>query len=106
MARKEGMKVDEDKQPRRRRGGSWEEARVGLLPITGLSQVKIIIFQLFFYVARQTFGPVLHFFHVGSIKKHNFHDLNRDRSNTIVWLSSQKENTTKAILLEVTLVEI
>lgn len=51
MARKEGMKVDEDKQPRRRRGGSWEEARVGLLPITGLSQVKIIILQLFFYVA-------------------------------------------------------
>lgn len=39
VARKEGMKVDEDKQPRRRRGGSWEEARVGLLPITGLSQV-------------------------------------------------------------------
>lgn len=68
MARQEGMKVDEDKQPRRRRSGSWEEARVGLLPITGLSQVKIIIFQLFFYVARQTFGPVLHFFHVGSIK--------------------------------------
>lgn len=35
-----GHEVDEDKQPRRRGGGSWEEARVGLLPITGLLKLK------------------------------------------------------------------